>query len=66
MKVTLPREIIESAEKIGMSKRDLIETMKSFVILDVVANLSKLNQRRAEFLSKKIKESAWRKTKRKL
>ncbi len=60
MKVELPKEIIKSAEKIGMSKKDLIETMKDFAILDVIANLSKLDEKEAGSLIKKIKESAWK------
>ncbi len=66
VKVELPKEIIKSAEKIGISKKDLIETMKSFAILDIVANLSRLDEKKAKSLIKKIKESAWEKTKRKL
>ncbi len=66
IQVTIPKEIIKSAEKIGISKQDIKEMMRTFVILDITASLSKLSKKEARIISKKIKVSAWRKTKEKL
>ena len=63
IQVTIPKEIIKSAEKIGISKQDIKEMMRTFVILDITASLSKLSKKEARIISKKIKVSAWRKTK---
>lgn len=66
IQVPLPKEIIKSAKKIGMTKQDIREIMKTFAILEIAANLSQLRKGEAEKISKKIKASAWRKTKKKL
>ena len=62
----LPREIIESAEKIGFTKDKISEMSRSFVILEVVANSSKLDMAQAEKISDNLKAISWKKTKKRL
>jgi G:T/U-mismatch repair DNA glycosylase len=62
----LPKEVMESAERIGFTREKLAEMSKSFTILEVLAATSKLDKTQARAISQKIKASAWKKTKRKL
>jgi hypothetical protein len=62
----LPKEVMESAESAGFTREKLAEMSKSFTILEVLAATSKLDKAQATAISKKIKASAWKKTKRKL
>jgi len=62
----LPKEVMESAESAGFTKEKLAEMSKGFTILEVMAASSKLDKAQAAAISRKIKASAWKKTKRKL
>jgi hypothetical protein len=62
----LPRDIIESAKRMGFTKEKISEISKSFVILEVVANSGKLDKAQAEKISDSIKAISWKKTKEKL
>jgi len=62
----LPKEVLDSAEKMGFTKDKISEMSKSFVILEVAASSSRLDKQSAEVISKKIKASAWKKTKKEL
>jgi hypothetical protein len=64
--VQIPKDMLKSAEEIGLSKEKLSETMKRFAILEIVSNLSKLNKEEAERISNEMKAKVWKKTKEKL
>lgn len=62
----LPKDIVESAKKMGFTKEKIGEMSKSFVILEVVANSGKLDKIQAEKISDNLKAISWKKTKKKL
>lgn len=66
IQVDLPKEIVKSAEEAGISKEKIREMLKSFAVLEITANLSKLDKKEAESISKSVKAVAWKKTKKKL
>jgi len=65
LKIKIPKNIINEAEKKGINV-DLIKDMtRSFILMEIVAQMSKLSEKDAHSLSKKIKESAWKKIQKK-
>ena len=66
IQVDLPKEIMRSAEEAGISRAKISEMLRSFAVMEITANLSKLDKKEAEKISKSIKASAWKTTKKKL
>jgi len=64
IKIEVPKEMLQSASRSGLSRRRLAETLKGFAILEIAANLSKLDLKRAREISREIKVKAWEKIKR--
>lgn len=63
IKIEVPKEILQSARRNGLNRRRLTETLKSFAILEITANLSKLDLKGAREISKDMKVKAWEKIK---
>jgi hypothetical protein len=58
--VEIPTEILELAERSGISREKISVLLRSFVVLEVLASSSKLSKKDAETLSREIKISAWK------
>ena len=58
--VEIPAEILQLAERSGISREKMSMLLKSFAVLEVLASSSKLSKKDAEKLSREIKISAWK------
>ena len=58
--VEIPAEILELAERSGISREKMGVLLRSFAVLEVLASSSKLTKRDADKLSREIKVSAWK------
>ena len=58
--VEIPTEILQLAERIGISREKMSALLRDFAVLDIMASSSKLTKREAEKLSREIKDSAWK------
>ena len=58
--VEIPTEILELAERSGISRERMSALLRSFAVLEVLASSSKLSKKEAEKLSREIKISAWK------
>jgi hypothetical protein len=58
--VEIPAEILELAERSGISRERMSALLRSFAVLEVLASSSKLSMKDAEKLSSEIKISAWK------
>ena len=58
--VEIPIEILELAERNGLSREKISALLRSFAVLEVLASSSKLSKKDAEKLSREIKISAWK------
>ena len=58
--VEIPAEILQLAERSGMSREKISVLLRDFAMLDVLASSSRLTKKDAEKLSRKIKVSAWK------
>lgn len=61
--VEIPIEILELAERSGLSREKMSSLLKSFAVLEVLASSSKLSKKDAEKLAREIKVSAWKRLK---
>ena len=58
--VEIPAEILELAERSGISREKMSVLLRSFAVLEVLASSSRLSKKDAEKLSSEIKISAWK------
>ena len=58
--VKIPAEILELAERSGISREKLSMLLSSFAVIEVLVSSSKLRKKDAEKLSREIKISAWK------
>jgi hypothetical protein len=58
--VEIPVEILQLAERSGISREKMSALLRDFAVLDVMASSSKLTRKEAERLSREIKVSAWK------
>lgn len=58
--VEIPAEILQLAERSGISREKMRALLRDFAVLEVLASSSKLTKRTAEKLSREIKVSAWK------
>jgi len=58
--VEIPIEILQLAQRSGISREKMSALLRDFAILDVLASSSKLTRRDAEKLSREIKVSVWK------
>ena len=61
--VEIPAEVLQLAERNGISREKISALLRDFAVLDVLASSSRLTKRDAEKLSRKIKLSAWKRLK---
>ena len=61
--VEIPAEVLQLAERNGISRGKISALLRDFAVLDVLASSSRLTKRDAEKLSRKIKLSAWKRLK---
>ncbi len=58
--VEIPVEILQLAERSGISREKMRALLRDFAVLEVLASSSKLTKKDAEKLSHEIKASAWK------
>ena len=58
--VEIPAEILELAERSGISREKMSALLRSFAVLEVLASSSKLSKKDADKLSREIKIAAWK------
>ena len=58
--VESPAEILQLAERSGISKEKMSALLRDFAVLEVLASSSKVTKKDAEKLSHEIKVSAWK------
>lgn len=58
--VEIPAEILQLAERSGISREKMSALLSDFAVLDIMASSSKLTKKDAEKLSREIKVSAWK------
>ena len=62
MEISIPKEILEKAKERDVDIEKFKKVVNTFAILDITARASKLSREEAEKFSKRIKESAWKKS----
>lgn len=62
----IPRDVLEHAEECGISIEDFRKSLEVFGTMQLSSEMSKLNRKSANVVSKKIKASAWKKVSRRL
>ena len=58
--VEIPAEILQLAQRSGISRDKISMLLRSFAVLEVLISSSKLGKKDAERLSREIKISAWK------
>jgi len=58
--VEIPAEILQLAERSGISREKMSALLRDFAVLEILASSSKLTKKNAEKLSREIKASAWK------
>jgi hypothetical protein len=58
--VEIPTEILQLAERSGISREKMSALLRDFAVLDIIASSAKLTKKDAEKLSREIKVSAWK------
>lgn len=58
--VEIPTEVLQLAERSGISREKMSVLLRDFAVLDIIASSSKLTKKDAVKLSRKIKVSAWK------
>ncbi len=58
--VEIPTEILQLAERSGISWEKMSALLRDFAVLEILASSSKLTKKDAEKLSRQIKVSAWK------
>lgn len=58
--VEIPAEILQLAERNGISREKMSRILRDFAVLEVLASSSKLSKKDAEKLSREITSSAWK------
>lgn len=66
LQLELPSSLMKIAEREGFTKDRIEGMMKSFVIMELTALVSKFDEKNADGMSDKVKVSAWKKTKSRL
>ncbi len=56
----IPAEILELAERNGLSREKMSALLRDFAVLEVLVSSSRLSKKDAERLSREIKISAWK------
>ena len=59
----IPAEILQLAERSGISREKMSALLRDFAVLDILASSSRLTKKDAAKLSRKIKVSAWKRLK---
>lgn len=58
--VKIPAEILQLAERSGISREKMSALLRDFAVLEILASSCKLTKKEAEKLSREIKVSAWK------
>jgi hypothetical protein len=58
--VEIPAEILQLAERSGISREKMSALLRDFAMLEILASSSSLTKKDAEKLSREIKFSAWK------
>lgn len=58
--VEIPVEVLELAERSGISREKMVGLLRDFAVLEVLATSSTLTKKDAQKLSHEIKFSAWK------
>jgi len=58
--VEIPAEILQLAERSGISREKMSALLRDFAVLDILASSSRLTKKDAEKLSREVKVSAWK------
>ena len=61
--VEIPAEILQLAERSGISREKMSALLRDFAVLDILASSSRLTKKEAEKLSRTIKVTAWKRLK---
>ena len=56
----IPAEILQLAERSGISREKISALLRDFAVLEILASSSKLTKKDAEKLSREIRVSAWK------
>jgi hypothetical protein len=58
--VLIPAEILQLAERSGISREMMSALLRDFAMLEILASSSKLTKKDVDKLSREIKVSAWK------
>jgi hypothetical protein len=62
LKIEIPKEVVEEAKGLGINFNRIKAVAKDFVLLEMVAQMSRLTEKDATNISRRIKINAWKKT----
>ena len=63
IEIKIPKEVMREAQTVGVNINRVKNAARDFILMEIIAQLSKLTKKDAANISKKIKNNVWKKLK---